>query len=602
MKAKELKQLYLNFFKSKGHVIIPSAPLIPENDPTVLFNTAGMQPLVSFFLDNEHPMGKRVTNVQKCIRTGDIDEVGDTTHHTFFEMLGNWSFGDYFKEEAIKMSFEFLNKILKLPLSHLAFTCFKGDKNAPKDEEAANVWSSLGVPEERIAFLGRKDNWWGPAGTTGPCGPDSEMFYWAAKEEPPKKFDPEDSRWVEIWNDVFIQYEKTKEGKYLPLKKKSIDTGLGVERVTALMQGLGDNYQTELFWPIIQLIEKLTKFEYGDKSDYEYINEGKECWVDVRKQMRIIADHIRASVFILGDERAVTPSNVDQGYILRRFIRRTIRHLKKLEVPIEKIDLTNLAKKIIEIYKEDYPNLNDKKDFILEELKKEQDQFKRTLEKGLNKFANITKDQKEINAEDAFLLFQSYGFPIEMTEELAKEKSITVDVKGFQQEYQKHQELSRKGAEQKFKGGLSDASEQTTKLHTATHLLNEALKKILKADIRQRGSNITPQRLRFDFNFDRKLTKEELQAIEDEVNRVIKEELPVIREELPLQKAFDSGAKGEFGTKYPEMVSVYTVGEDYSKEICMGPHIKNTKELGHFKIKKEQSSSAGVRRIKAVLE
>jgi alanyl-tRNA synthetase len=599
MKAKELKQKYLEFFESKKHVIIPSAPLIPENDPTVLFTTAGMQPLVPFFLDNQHPMGKRVTNVQKCIRTGDIDEVGDATHHTFFEMLGNWSLGDYWKKEAIEMTFEFLTKELNLPLSHLAFTCFKGDKNAPKDEDSFKIWLSLEVPKERIAFL--DDNWWGPVGETGPCGPNTEMFYWASKEEPPKQFDPEDARWVEIGNDVLIEYNKTKDGKFEPLKKRSIDFGGGVERTLAVLNKLDDNYRTDLFWPIIKEIEKLTKLEYGEKSDSECLNDGKDCWIETRKRMRIIADHVKASVFILGDERTITPSNVDQGYILRRFIRRVIRQLKKLNVPIEKIDLSILAKKVIDIYKKDYPNLNDKTEFILEELKKEQDKFKRTLEKGLNKFSKLAKDKNEINAEDAFLLFQSYGFPIEITEELAEEKDIKVDSKGFHKEFQKHQELSRKGAEQKFKGGLSDASEETTKLHTATHLLNEALKKILKEDVRQRGSNITPERLRFDFNFDRKVTKEELQQVEDEVNRVIESEMEVKREEMSPEEAFKQGAHGEFGAKYPGVVSVYSIG-DYSKEICIGPHVKNIKELGHFKIKKEQSSSAGVRRIKAVLE
>ena len=586
MKASELKKKYLEFFRSKGHKVIDSASLIPEHDPTVLFTTAGMHPLVPFLLGQKHTLGNKITNVQKCIRTGDIDEVGDATHHTFFEMLGNWSFGDYFKKEAIEMSFEFLTKALKLPTSHLAITCFKGDKNAPKDEESAETWKSLGIAEDRIAFLGKKDNWWGPAGVTGPCGPDTEMFYWVGKEKPPKKYDPENKKWVEIWNDVFMQYGKLEDGSYKPLTQQNVDTGLGVERVTAVMQGLDDNYLTELFLPIIKNIEKLTKKKYG--SDKE-----------TTRLMRVIADHLRASVFILGDERAVVPSNLDQGYILRRFIRRAIRNLKTLGIEIEKIDIVPIAEIITEIYKEDYPLIGKKKYFILDELKKEQTKFKLTLEKGLREFEKIAKG-KHVSGKQAFLLFQSYGFPLEITEELAKENGIKVDTKEFSKEFEMHQKLSRVGAEKKFKGGLSDASEETTKLHTATHLLNEALRKVISKDIGQRGSNITQERLRFDFNFDRKLTPEELKAVEDEVNRVIKKGLEVTRKEIPLKEALSKGVHGEFGAKYPEVVSVYYVG-DYSKEICGGPHIKNTKELGHFKIKKEQSSSAGVRRIKAVV-
>ena len=584
MKSSELKKKYIEFFKSKGHKEIRNVSLIPKNDPTVLFTTAGMQPLVPNLLGQPHPQGKRLVNVQKCIRTVDIDEVGDSYHHTFFEMIGNWSLGDYWKKEAIEMSFEFLTDVLKLPISHLAVTCFKGDDNAPKDEESADIWRSLGIPEDRIAFLSKEDNWWGPAGTTGPCGPDSEMFYWTGKNKPPTTYDPEDDTWVEIWNDVFMEYYKNDEGKYIPLSQKNVDTGLGLERVTAILQGKDEIYQTELFWPIIEKLEKLTKKSYSEN----------------KKQLRIIADHLRASVFILGDERGVSPSNVDQGYVLRRFIRRVIRHFRTLGMPIEKIDLVPLAEFIVEMYQEDFSTLKEKKQFILDEIKAEQEKFTRTLEKGLNKFAKLAELTKEISGEEAFLLFQSYGFPVEMTEELAEEKGITVDMVSFQKEYEKHQDLSRKGAEQKFKGGLSDSSEETTKLHTATHLLNEALKKVLKTDVRQRGSNITPDRLRFDFNFDRKVTREELDLVEDEVNKVIQAKMEVVRKEMSLQEAIGSGAKGEFGTKYPERVSVYTVG-DYSNEICMGPHVKNTSELGKFKIKKEESSSAGVRRIKAIL-
>ena len=585
MKARELKKKYLDYFKSKGHALIDSAPLIPENDPTVLFTTAGMHPLIPFIMGATHPLGRRIANVQKCMRTQDIDEVGDSSHTTFFEMLGNWSFGEYWKKKAIEFSFEFLTKVLKLPLSHLAFTCFKGDKDSPKDEESAQFWLKLGVKENRIAFLGKEDNWWGPPGETGPCGPDTEMFYWVGAGDPPEKFDPEDENWLEIWNDVFIQYDKTGPGKYEPLTQRTVDTGLGVERVAAVLQGKKTVFETELFQPIFQEISKLSKTEVDDKNMVGY---------------RIIADHIRAAVFILGDEKGVVPSNLDQGYILRRFIRRSIRQLKKLGMPIEKIDLASLVKLIVKMYQEEYPLLAEKKDFILDELKKEQERFTATLEKGLNKFSKMSSSKK-ISGIDAFLLFQSYGFPIEMTCELAEEKGLKVDIKGFEKEYQKHQVLSRVGAEQKFKGGLSDASEETTKLHTATHLLGEALRKVLKQDIRQRGSNITAKRLRFDFNFDRKLTDEEKEAIEKEVNKQIAAGLDVKKEEMPTEKALKV-AHGEFGAKYPPKVSVYTVGDDYSKEICMGPHVKNTSELGHFRIKKEQSSSAGVRRIKAVLE
>ncbi len=585
MKAKELKKKYLDYFQSKGHAVIPSASLIPEHDPTVLFTTAGMHPLVPFLVGQPHPLGKRLVDVQKCIRTGDIDEVGDAMHHTFFEMLGNWSLGDYFKKEAIEMSFEFLNKVLKLPLEKLAVTCFRGDKDAPKDEESARTWQKLGVPPERVAFLGKEENWWGPAGETGPCGPCTEMYFWVGKEPAPKKFDPQDRRWVEIGNDVLLEYNKTKEGKYLPLKQKNIDFGGGVERILAVLNGLDDNYHTNLFLPIIKEIEEQTGRSYEKN----------------KREMRIIADHLKASVFILGDERGVVPSNLDQGYVLRKFIRRVIRLLKHLGTEMDKIDLTPLAKEVIKIYSEEYPLLEEKREHIVSELKKEQEKFKKTLETGLKEFEKMAS-AKKITAENAFLLFQSYGFPLEITEELAAERGIEVDSAGFKKEFAKHQELSRVGAEKKFKGGLSDASEETTKLHTATHLLNEALRKVVSPTIRQKGSNITPERLRFDFNLDRKLTLEEIKKVEEEVNRVIKQGLEVKREEMALEDAFKKGAHGEFGARYPSRVSVYTVGEKYSQEICMGPHVKNTKELGHFRIIKEESVAAGVRRIKAVVE
>ncbi len=581
MNSSELKKKYLDYFRSKGHKLIPSASLIPENDPTVLFTTAGMHPLVPFLLGQPHPLGRKIANVQKCIRTGDIDEVGDPFHHTFFEMLGNWSFGDYFKEEAISMSFEFLTKCLKLPVTHLAVTCFAGDKDAPKDEESASVWQGLGIRKERIAFLGKKDNWWGPAGATGPCGPDTEMFYWVGKDEPPKTFNPENEKWVEIWNDVFMEYGKYEDGSYKPLKQKNVDTGLGVERVAAIMQGLDDNYLIESFRPLIKRIEKLSGKEYEKN----------------KRMMRIVADHLRASVFILGDERGVVPSNLDQGYILRRFIRRSMRSLKVLGVEINDINLGLIAEEVIKVHHRDYSSLKDKRKFIIDELMKEQDRFRLTLEKGLREFEKMSGDNL-ISGKEAFLLFQSYGFPLEMTEELAAEKNVKVDSKGFIKEFELHQELSRVGAEKKFKSGLSDASKETKKLHTATHILAEALRRIISPEIKQRGSNITSERLRFDFNLDRKLTPEEIDKVEKEVNRIIKLRLKVKAEEMPLQDALKSGAQAEFGARYPEKVTVYSIGK-YSKEICMGPHVDSTGELGHFKIIKEESSASGIRRIKA---
>jgi len=586
MKAIELKKKYIEFFQTKTHKEIPSAPLIPEHDPSVLFTTAGMHPLVPFLMGEPHPSGKRLVSVQKCMRTQDIEEVGDATHTTFFEMLGNWSMGDYFKKEAITWSFEFLTgkNWLHLPLKNLSVTCFVGDNDAPKDEESAGIWKSLGIPAERIAFLPKKDNWWGPAGETGPCGPDTEMFYWVSPGPAPQKFDPSDKRWVEIWNDVFMQYNKTKEGKFVPLTQKNVDTGLGVERVTMVMQGKKTVFDTELFQPIFKEIQKLSGSKPTPKNIVSF---------------RIVADHMRASTFILGDERGVVPSNVDQGYILRRYIRRVIRHGRKLGITHD--FCPNIALAIINMYKNEYPLLLQKERVIIEELRKEEDKFQKTLEQGLKEFETLTKDNKNITGKEAFLLFQSYGFPLEITQELAAEKNLKVDVAEFNVEFEKHQELSRIGAEKKFKGGLGEVSEMTVKYHTATHLLNEALRKVLSPDIKQRGSNITPERLRFDFNFDRKLTPEEVKKVEDEVNKRIKESLEVRREELPLKEAFAQGAQGEFGAKYPDVVSVYSIG-NYSKEICGGPHVKNTKELGHFKILKEESSAAGVRRIKAVVE
>jgi len=561
MNRKQLIQKYIEFFKSKNHKEIPNASLIPKEDPTVLFTTAGMHPLVPFLLGQKHPLGKRLVGIQRCIRTGDIDEVGDETHHTFFEMLGNWSLGDYWKKEAIEYSFEFLTKILKIKKEKLEISCFKGDKDSPKDIESEKIWGSLGI--SKIKFLGKEDNWWGPAGETGPCGPDTEMFV----------------NGVEIWNDVFMEYEKNKNGNYSEAKQKNIDTGMGVERTLAVLNGLADNYLTEVWKPIIQEIEKLSGKKY----------RGNE------KAMRIIADHIKASIFIIAD--GIIPGNKEQEYVLRRLIRRAVRYGKELELK----DFTNqIAEIVFEIYN-DYQNLKENKIKTLEELKKEEQKFSQTLEKGLNEFNKLTKDKKKLNEKSSFLLYQSYGFPLEMIEEECKKNKINFSKREFENEFQKHQQLSQTASAGKFKSGLADTSEKTTKLHTATHLLNEALRKILGQEVKQRGSNITPERLRFDFSFDRKLTQEEIKKIEDLINKKISESLEVARKEMPLKKAFESGAQGEFGAKYPEKVSVYTIG-DFSKEICTGPHVKNTKELGKFKIIKEESSSAGVRRIKGILE
>ncbi len=588
--SEKLRKMYLKFFEERGHKIIPNAPLIPEHDPTVLFTTAGMHPLVPFLLGQPHPQGKRLTNVQKCIRTDDIDEVGDNRHLTFFEMLGNWSLGDYFKEDAIKWSWEFLTdkKWLGLDKEKIYISVFAGDEDAPRDDESVRVWMSIGIPKERIFFLPKKDNWWGPAGATGPCGPDTEMHYDTGKEkcEKGEKCVPgcDCGKYFEIWNDVFMQYNKTADGKYELLRQKNVDTGMGVERTVAALLGKDSVYEIETFKPIVDKIKEISKIKTP--------NEKQE------KSIRIITDHIRATTFILAEK--IEPSNVDQGYVLRRLIRRAIRHGKL--IGIKKEFLSDLAKMVIEIYGKDYPHLKKESEFILSELKKEELRFWETIERGLKKFEQIVKEAKRIDGKNAFLLFQSFGFPIEITKEIAKETGIEVDEKGFEEEYEKHQELSRVGAEKKFKGGLADASEQTTRLHTATHLLNEALREVLKdKTIVQKGSNITLERLRFDFNFDRKLDDDELRAIEKIVNEKIQEGLPVVREEMTVDEAKRLGAQAMFGEKYGERVSVYRIG-DFSTEICGGPHVKNTKELGKFKIVKEESSAAGIRRIKAVLE
>ncbi|PIN90511.1 hypothetical protein COU60_01680 [Candidatus Pacearchaeota archaeon CG10_big_fil_rev_8_21_14_0_10_34_76] len=711
---------YVDFFKKKNHKEIPSSSLIPSNDPTVLFTTAGMHPLVPYLTGQSHPLGKRLVNVQKCLRTDDIDEVGDSTHHTFFEMLGNWSLGDYWKEEAIEMSFEFLTKELKIPKEKLAVSCFTGDKDSPKDEESAKIWESLKIPKEHIAFLGKKDNWWGPAGNTGPCGPDTEIFYWnhpGKNNPPPKKFNVSDKNWVEIGNNVLMQYNKDKrlilvdgmhclynedfdlnsellnflhsfnthyllavnkfrdEGRnlvkstnfpanweafsleehkikkddpkyfetllkqfnlvpeeviyfdhdkknvetakklgilskhydginsikkfitdniyaFIPLKQKNIDFGGGVERTISILNGLNDNYLSPVFLPIVKEIERI--------SEKRYDSDG-----DTKASIRIIADHIKASTMILADPHQIKPSNVQQGYIIRRLIRRAVRH--GFMLGIKENFTTKLFDSIHKIYP-DYEELKKNKNFILSQLDEEENKFRNTLEKGITEFEKLIKNKKYLSGKETFLLFQSYGFPIEMTEELCVEKGIKMKKSEFQKEFEKHQELSRTASSGMFKSGLADNSEKTTRLHTATHLLNESLRQVLGPDIKQRGSNITPERLRFDFNFPRKLTSEEIKKVETLVNKKISSSLKVESQELPFKKALAEGAQAEFGHKYPEKVSVYTIQDStdnrrwFSKEICTGPHVKNTKEIGKFKILKEESSSAGVRRIKAIVE
>lgn len=580
-----LKDLYIHFFESKGHKQIPSAPVVPENDPSVLFNTAGMQPLIPYLMGQKHPYGTRLCDYQKCIRTNDLENIGDTYHHTFFEMLGNWSLGDYFKKEAITWSFEFLTKVLNIPVEKLAVTVFAGNDTIPKDLESIEIWKSLGIKEERICPT-KNDNFW-IAGETGPCGPDTEMFYFRSDDEIPECFDPEDERWVEIWNDVFMQFNKKADGSVEELPHKNVDTGMGVERTTAILEGVNDNYASSIWKDIIELIENISNRPY----------QGNE------KSMRIIADHLRTSVFIAADQSGIKPSNTDQGYILRRLIRRAIRHAKSLEIDINSNWEEQIANKIMDKYESYYEEIKENRSVVLDVLKNEENKFNRTLEKGLREFEKITSKliNNKLNKEDAFKLYDTYGFPIELTEELAKEKNIEVDIEGFKEKFKAHQELSRTASAGKFKGGLAGNSEIETKYHTATHLLNAALKVVIDQNIHQRGSNITDERMRFDFNCDHKLTEEEKQKIEDLVNKWINEGLDVVVEEMDKQQAIASGAECMFIEKYPDRVTVYSIGE-VSKELCGGPHVKNTKELGVFKIKKEEASSAGVRRIKAVLE
>ncbi|MDP2708459.1 MAG: alanine--tRNA ligase [bacterium] len=592
MTAEKLRQKYLDFFKAKGHSVIPSASLIPENDPTVLFTTAGMHPLVPYLMGESHPGGSRVASAQKCVRTGDIDEVGDATHHTFFEMLGNWSFGDYFKEEAINWSWEFLTskRGLNLDKNRLAVSVFAGDADAPFDQEAFDLWKNLGVPEARIAKLPKKNNWWGPAGQTGPCGPDTEIFYWTGDPaETPESFNYDNDSWVEIWNNVFMQYYKNSEGKYEVMERKNVDTGLGLERVIAILNGFCDNYRTDLFSNLIFKLERLSGKKYDQTGE-------------ITRAMRLIADHLKAAAMIMGDEKGVPPSNTDQGYVVRRLIRRAIRYGRQIGIA-EESWTKEIAKIVIHDYQTAYPELRNNADRVIEQLKAEEAKFKKTLEQGLKEFEKL--NQAEIGGQAAFNLYQTYGFPLEMTVELAQEKNKKVDIRGFNHELKKHQDLSRTASAGMFKGGLADAGEQTTKYHTAAHLLLAALREILGDHVIQKGSNITAERLRFDFAHKEKMTDEEKQKVEKTVNQAIQQDLPIICQELPLEQAINSGAHGVFGAKYGERVTVYTIGEAktyFSKEICGGPHVEHTGVLGRFKIIKEESSSAGVRRIKAVLE
>lgn len=578
----KIKDLYIDFFVSKGHKQIPSSPVVPENDPSVLFNTAGMQPLIPYLMGEPHPYGTRLCDYQKCIRTNDLDEIGDTTHHTFFEMLGNWSLGDYFKDESITWSFEFLTKVLNIPVEKLAVTVFAGNDLIPFDEVSYNKWLSLGIKKERIAKTAL-DNFW-IAGTSGPCGPDTEIFYFRSDEKIPDVFDPEDDRWVEIWNNVFMQYYKDENGTVTELPKKNVDTGMGVERITTVLEGVDDNYKSSIWSDVIDLISDITGLPY----------EGNE------KSMRIIADHIRTAVFISSDPAGIKPSNTDQGYILRRLIRRAIRHAKKLNIDISSNWEEQIANLIISKYESYYSELKENKQVVLDVLKNEKEKFNRTLEKGLREFNKVSN--KDIDGDVAFHLYDTYGFPIELTEELAKDAGISVDIKGFNEKFKAHQELSRTSSAGKFKGGLAGNSEIETKYHTATHLLNAALKQVVGPDVHQKGSNITDERMRFDFSCDHKLSDEEKIETENLVNKWIQEGLDVSFQEMTKEDAIKSGAECMFIEKYPDIVTVYTIGDNVSKELCGGPHVKNTSLLGHFKIIKEEASSAGVRRIKAILE
>lgn len=589
--SSELRSMFLKFFKDHGHAVISSASVIPENDPTVLFTTAGMHPLVPYLMGAKHPAGNRLTDVQKCVRTGDIDDVGDFSHLTFFEMLGNWSLGDYFKEQMIPWSWEFLTspEYLGLPKDRLAFSVFAGDADCPRDEESAQLWRNCGVADDHIFFLPKENNWWGPAGITGPCGPDTEMFIITDKEPCGPDCSPACScgRYLEIWNDVFMQYNKKADGTFEPLEQKNVDTGMGLERTICVLNGKKSVYETDLFADILKKISELSGKEYGSDEM-------------TTRAFRIIADHMRTATFIMGDDRGVSPSNVDQGYVLRRLIRRAVRYGMGIGMP--EGFTGEVAKVIIEQYKDVYPELKRNEAFVLEQLSLEESRFARTLKQGNREFEKLVEKVQDgqIDGVSAFHLYDTYGFPVEMTEELARERGLTVDMDGFHDCFRRHQATSQAGAEQRFKGGLADHSEQSARLHTATHLLHAALRKVLGPEVAQKGSNITAERLRFDFSFGRKMTKEELAEVERLVNEAIESHTPITCEEMTVAQAKEQGAIGLFESKYGEKVKVYTMGP-YSKEICGGPHAQNTGDLVSFKIKKEESSSAGVRRIKAVI-
>ena len=589
--SSELRSMFLKFFKDHGHAVISSASVIPENDPTVLFTTAGMHPLVPYLMGAKHPAGKRLTDVQKCVRTGDIDDVGDFSHLTFFEMLGNWSLGDYFKEQMIPWSWEFLTspEYLGLPKDRLAFSVFAGDADCPRDEESAQLWRNCGVADDHIFFLPKENNWWGPAGITGPCGPDTEMFIITDKEPCGPNCSPACScgRYLEIWNDVFMQYNKKADGTFEPLEQKNVDTGMGLERTICVLNGKKSVYETDLFADILKKISELSGKEYGSDEM-------------TTRAFRIIADHMRTATFIMGDDRGVSPSNVDQGYVLRRLIRRAVRYGMGIGMP--EGFTGEVAKVIIEQYKDVYPELKRNEAFVLEQLSLEESRFARTLKQGNREFEKLVEKVQDgqIDGVSAFHLYDTYGFPVEMTEELARERGLTVDMDGFHDCFRRHQATSQAGAEQRFKGGLADNSEQSARLHTATHLLHAALRKVLGPEVAQKGSNITAERLRFDFSFGRKMTKEELAEVERLVNEAIESHTPVTCEEMTVAQAKEQGAIGLFESKYGEKVKVYTMGP-YSKEICGGPRAQNTGDLVSFKIKKEESSSAGVRRIKAII-
>ncbi len=585
MKAIELRRKYIEYFKKNGHKEIPSSPVVPENDPTVLFTTAGMHPLVPYLLGEPHPQGKRLTDYQKCIRTGDIDSVGDASHLTYFEMLGNWSLGDYFKSESIKLSYNFLKEELGFDMDKISVTVFAGEEGIPRDDEAADAWANMGIPRDRIFYLGREDNWWGPAGETGPCGPDTEIFYDTGKPKCSENCNPSCScgKYLEIWNNVFMQYNKTKDGKYEPLVQKNVDTGLGLERVISLLQGKNNVYETELFADVITKIKENSKIEN--------INS-----------YRIIADHLRASIFMIID--GVRPSNVEQGYVLRRLLRRVIRHMRKIEFNLDEISI--IVEEFIKVMSEMYKEVPENREVLIKVINEEKDKFVKTLEHGEKEFIKNAEKAKsqgsdKLDGQVVFRLYDTFGFPPEMTSELAEENGLKVDMHEFEELFKKHQELSRAGSEAIFKGGLADHSEKTTAYHTATHLLHKALQIVLGEHATQKGSNLTAERLRFDFSNPQKLTKEELQKVEDIVNEQIEKDLIVTCEEMSLEEAQKSGATGLFANKYGDKVKVYTIG-DFSKEICGGPHVERTGVLGHFKIIKEEAVSAGVRRIKAILE